>query len=87
MNKLLNSTDFPELSAVEQIALIRRCERTQGVFFRTLMRHLIHCYYQHPSVQAAIGVEPRPPFPDGYAVPDGDLLLLEPVFERDRLYR
>jgi hypothetical protein len=35
----------------------------------------------------AIGLEPRPPFPFGRAVIDGDLSLLEQVYEREPLYR
>lgn len=45
------------------------------------------CYYRDDRVMAAIGMEPRPPFPAGYAVVRGDWSLLEPVRARGRIYR
>lgn len=78
---------FTEVAATERPALVKVMERKQGAFFRMFIKHVMHCYYQDSRVLAAIGVEPRPPFPDGYSVSDGDLLLLEPVFERGRIYR
>lgn len=78
---------FLQIPAAERQPLVKVWERKQGAFFRTFIKHVMHCYYQDPRVLGAIGVEPRPPFPDGYVVPEGDLTLLEPVFERGRVYR
>jgi hypothetical protein len=52
-----------------------------------MQTYLLQCYYQNPLVVVAIGMEPRPPFPDGYQVDEGDLLLLETVYLRGKLYR
>lgn len=78
---------FMRLALLERAALVKIWERKQAAFFRNFIKHVMHCYYQDARVLRAIGVEPRPPFPDGYAVPDGDLTLLESVFERGRVYR
>jgi hypothetical protein len=40
-----------------------------------------------PRVLEALGVEPRPPHPAGYATVEGDPSLLEPVRQRGRTYR
>ena len=45
------------------------------------------CYYRDDRVMRSLGMEPRPPHPEGYKVPDGDWSLLDPVRRRDPLYR
>lgn len=40
-----------------------------------------------PMVLRSLDMEPRPPFPKGFAVEQGDWSLLEPVKRRGRLYR
>ena len=54
-----------------------------GLVFQT------YCaYYQHPRVLAALGLEARPPHPQGYPLEQPDLdALLAPVRERAKLYR
>ena len=44
-------------------------------------------YYQHDDVLKAIGLEAPPPFPKGYELEEGDILLLEPVYYRGKIYR
>ena len=50
-------------------------------------RVVARCYYRDDRVLTAIGVEPRPPFPKGYEVPQGDWSLLDPVRARGPIYR
>lgn len=45
------------------------------------------CYYRDRRVLESIGVEPRPPFPEGYTVEQGDWSLLDPVRARGPIYR
>ncbi|HEX7938448.1 MAG TPA: gluconate 2-dehydrogenase subunit 3 family protein [Gemmatimonadaceae bacterium] len=80
-------TGFARLNTAQQADLVKSIERTNAAFFRPFMRHVVQCYYQDDRVLKGIGVEPRPPFPDGFTVAEGDLTLLEPVVERDPLYR
>lgn len=48
---------------------------------------LLKAYYTNPVVQLRIGVGNKPPFPDGKIVHDGNLELLEPVFNRGPIFR
>lgn len=45
------------------------------------------CYYRDARVLASLGMEPRPPFPEGYTVEQGDWSLLDPVRARGPIYR
>ncbi|HYD47128.1 MAG TPA: gluconate 2-dehydrogenase subunit 3 family protein [Terriglobales bacterium] len=44
-------------------------------------------YYQHPLVLTALGLEARPPHPQGHSLPPNDASLLDPVRQRGRMYR
>ena len=58
-------------------------EGTAGV----LMALTAQCYYRDDRVMASLDMEPRPPFPEGYEMADGDWSLLEPVRARPPFYR
>lgn len=76
--------DLPEAHRVEYLA---RLERERVLEFRALLKGVATRYYVDDRVLRAIGEEPRPPFPDGYRVDDGDLLQLEAVYERGPIWR
>lgn len=78
---------FITLAFSERVEHIRRLEREHLREFRDVVKQLLMRYYIDDFVVEAIGLDPRPPFPDGYAVPDGDLSLLEQVYEREPLHR
>ncbi|MEM7077604.1 MAG: hypothetical protein AAF513_03145 [Pseudomonadota bacterium] len=61
--------------------------RSQSAACRTLVSMVIQCYYRDDRVVASLGSEPRPPFPQGYEVDDGDWSMLEPVKARGIIYR
>ncbi|MFD2855850.1 hypothetical protein [Seohaeicola zhoushanensis] len=44
-------------------------------------------YYADDRVMLALDLEPRPPFPKGYEVEQGDLALLDPVRARGPIWR
>ena len=79
--------DFSALSAYHQLHLTDQLRRRHNRFFTLLVTHIVRCYYQHDKVLEAIGLEARPPFPDGYRLEEGDLTLLEPVYKRGKIYR
>lgn len=54
---------------------------------RTLLGIVAQCYYRDDRVMRSLGMEPRPPFPDGFDVDQGDWSLLDPVKRRGRMYR
>ena len=76
-----------DLDQAQRIELVKRLERERVLEFRELLKSVVAQYYLDDRVMRAIGVEPRPPFPDGYSVEDGDLTLLGPVYERGPMYR
>jgi hypothetical protein len=80
--RLQHDRPFVELGAAEQAALV-----ALQPFSYALVPHAYVGYYQQDAVLSAIGVEPRPPHPKGYDVPESDLSLLAPVRERGARYR
>jgi len=52
-----------------------------------LGRVILQCYYRDDRVLLSLGVEPRPPFPKGHTVEQGDWSLLDAVRGRPNLWR
>ncbi len=62
--------------------------RLQGaVEMLPLVVVVMQCYYRDDRVMQALGMEARPPFPQGFEVPQGDWSLLEAVQRRGRIWR
>ncbi len=53
----------------------------------TLGRAILQCYYRDDRVMHSLGLEPRPPFPKGHTLEQGDWSLLDPVRARPRMWR
>jgi len=53
----------------------------------TLGRALLQCYYRDDRGLRALGIEPRPPFPKGHVLEQGDWSLLDAVRGRPRMWR
>jgi hypothetical protein len=53
----------------------------------TLHRVVLQCYYRDDRVVRSLGLEPRPPFPKGNVLEQGDWSLLDPVKKRPKLWR
>ena len=53
----------------------------------TLTRVVLQCYYRDDRVVRSLGLEPRPPYPKGYVLDDGDWSLLDPVRARQPFWR
>jgi hypothetical protein len=69
----------------EAVALALRAEGGPAV--ATLTRVVLQCYYRDDRVVRSLGLEPRPPYPKGHVLEDGDWSLLDPVRERPPLWR
>jgi hypothetical protein len=52
-----------------------------------LGRVILQCYYRDDRVLHSLGVEPRPPFPKGHELEQGDWSLLDPVRKRAPFWR
>jgi hypothetical protein len=69
----------------EAVALEFRAKRSPAV--ATLSRVILQCYYRDDRVVRALGLEPRPPFPQGHVLEDGDWSLLDVVRSRVPFWR
>ncbi len=75
------------LGTEEQSALLSRM-RHDGTNQLSVVESVVaRAYYRDERVLRAIGMDPRPPFPAGYAVEPGDLTLLDPVRSRGPIHR
>lgn len=75
------------LGDLEPAAMGTALNRTSPEAAQYLQALTSECYYRDPRVLEAIGVEPRPPFPKGYEVQQGDFSLLDPVRARGPIWR
>ena len=78
---------FAALSDTDRHAMAEHLSRTLNPFLRTLVSITAQCYYRDDRVMQALGMEPRPPFPKGFTIEEGDWTLLDPVRRRGKLYR
>ena len=53
----------------------------------TLTRVVLQCYYRDDRVVRSLGLEPRPPYPKGHELEQGDWSLLDPVRARPPMWR
>lgn len=83
----LASGGFAELddAAAEALAMRLLAEPTRAVL--ALGRIVLGAYYRDDRVMRALGREPRPPFPQGHALPEGNWTLLDAVKARAPLWR
>lgn len=58
-----------------------------GAAATALGRAVLQCYYRDDRVIAALGLDPRPPFPQGHVLEQGDWSLLDVVKGRPRMWR
>jgi hypothetical protein len=72
-------------SAREKVATQFRA--SGGPAAATLIRVVLQCYYRDDRVLRSLGLELRPPFPQGYALEQGDWSLLDPVRARPSMWR
>ena len=78
---------FAEIDAQDpeqRSAAFRQKFPAEAELLQTLV---VQCYYRDDRVLMALGMEPRPPFPLGYTVEQGDWSLLDPVRARPEIYR
>ena len=82
-----NGVGFADRIASDQRVMVEKLSQALNPFLRTLVRIIAQCYYRDDRVMKALGMELRPPFPEGFTVEEGDWTLLEPVRRRGKLYR
>jgi hypothetical protein len=78
---------FADLAPERSAEVAARFRETGGAPLTALVRVVLLCYYRDDRVMRSLGQEPRPPFPKGHVVEQGDWSLLDPVRARPFVYR
>jgi len=83
----LGGCSFAELDQSRRYAVLEAFRARSGAEVAALSRSVLQCYYRDDRVVRSLGLEPRPPFPKGYTLEQGDWSLLDPVRARPKLWR
>jgi len=83
----LAAEGFPALSRERRAAALAAFAAREPGFVPGLIFPTYTSYYQHPRVYAALGLDPRPPHPQGYALEAGDFTKLDAVRARGPIWR
>ena len=78
---------FADLTAARRAEVATAFREAGGAPLAALVRVVLLCYYRDDRVMRSLGQEPRPPFPKGHVVEQGDWSLLDPVRARPPMYR
>jgi hypothetical protein len=81
------ATNFSELSDVDRLKALEACKSVNIRLFVDFITNLFRTYYTDVKVLEAINSGSIPPFPVGNVLENDDWGILEPVFERGRIYR
>jgi hypothetical protein len=84
---MLAGGGFAELAPARRNEVAARLREAGGAPLAALVRVVLLCYYRDDRVMRSLGQEPRPPFPKGHVVEQGDWSLLDPVRARPKMYR
>jgi hypothetical protein len=78
---------FADLEPARRLEVAATFREAGGAPLAALVRVVLFCYYRDDRVMRSLGQEPRPPFPKGHVVEQGDWSLLDPVRARPPMYR
>jgi hypothetical protein len=83
----LAGSAFADLDAAQRDAVAAAFRARGGAAAAALSRVILQCYYRDDRVVRSLGLEPRPPFPKGHTLEQGDWSLLDPVRGRPKMWR
>jgi hypothetical protein len=78
---------FADLPAERRLDVANGFRAEGGPALAAITRVILLCYYRDDRVMRSLGQEPRPPFPKGHSVEQGNWSLLDPVKARQPFYR
>jgi hypothetical protein len=78
---------FASLDPAQREAVAAQLRAKGGAAVAALTRVVLQCYYRDDRVVRSLGLDPRPPFPKGHVLEDGDWSLLDPVRARPPFWR
>jgi hypothetical protein len=76
-----------DLDPAQRDAVAVELRAKGGGAVATLTRVVLQCYYRDDRVVRSLGLEPRPPYPKGHVLEEGDWSLLDPVRARRQMWR
>lgn len=83
----LAGSAFADLEAARAEAVADAFNAQASPAAAVLGRVVLQCYYRDDRVLISLGLEPRPPFPKGHELEQGDWSLLDAVRGRAQLWR
>jgi hypothetical protein len=83
----LGGAAFADVEASRRYEVVDAFRARGGNEVAALSRVVLQCYYRDDRVLVSLGIEPRPPFPKGHVLEQGDWSLLDPVRKRPKLWR
>jgi hypothetical protein len=83
----LAGTPLADFDPAQREAIAQELRTTGGDVVATLARVVLQCYYRDDRVVRSLGLEPRPPYPRGHELEQGDWSLLDPVRARPPFWR
>lgn len=87
MLREIAGSDFAGLDEAEAEAAAMTLLGREGPTITALGRTVLQCYYRDDRVFRSLGLETRPPYPQGRVLEQGDWSLLDAVRGRPRLWR
>jgi len=81
------ASNFSELSDIDRLKALEACRSANIRLFVDFITNLFRAYYTNVKVLEGINSGSIPPFPSGNILENDDWEILEPVFERGRIYR
>lgn len=87
LEELAGDGGFLAASLDEQVTLAEQFRAAHPEAAALIVSLICQCYYRDPRVLESLGTPPRPPFPEGYEIDQGDWSLLDPVRARGPIYR
>lgn len=85
--RLTGRRPLASLDPARQEAMAMELRAKGGTAVATLTRVVLQCYYRDDRVIRSLGLEPRPPYPKGHVLEEGDWSLLDPVRARPPMWR
>jgi hypothetical protein len=83
----LAGSPLADLDPARREVVALELRRRGGAGVPVLTRVVLQCYYRDDRVVRSLGLEPRPPYPKGHVLEEGDWSLLDPVRARAPLWR
>ena len=85
--RTLTGGSFAALDATRRDEVAKKLRTEGGVALGVLTRVVLLCYYRDDRVMVSLGLEVRPPFPQGHVLEQGDWSLLDTVRSRKPFWR